>query len=64
MIFLKQQTAMTLPVGLTVIMGALSSQDPTVLMAALTISCIPVMIIFFIFRKKLISGIASTGLKL
>ena len=64
MIFLKQQTAMTLPVGLTVIMGALSSQDPTVLMAALTISCTPVMIIFFIFRKKLISGIASTGLKL
>lgn len=64
MIFLKKQTSMTLPVGLTVIMGALKSQDPTVLMAALTISCIPVMIIFFLFRKKLISGIASTGLKL
>lgn len=64
MIMLKSQASMTLPVGLTVIMGALKTQDPTVLMAALTISCVPVTIIFFIFRKRLMAGIASTGLKM
>lgn len=64
MIMLKSQTVMTLPVGLTVIMGALRTQDPTVLMAALTISCLPVIIVFFVFRRKLIEGIASTGLKM
>lgn len=64
MIMLKTQASMTLPVGLTVIMGALKTQDPTVMMGALTISCLPVIIIFFVFRKRLIGGIASTGLKM
>ena len=64
MIFLKQQQSMTLPLGLTVIMGALGTADPTVEMAALTITCIPVLIVFFVFRKKLISGISTTGLKM
>lgn len=64
MIMLKSQRSMTLPVGLTVIMGALRTQDPTVLMAALSISCVPVIIVFFVFRKHLISGIACTGLKM
>ncbi len=64
MIMLKSQRSMTLPVGLTVIMGALRTQDPTVLMAALTISCLPVIIIFFVFRRRLIAGIAMTGIKM
>jgi len=64
MIFLKRMDSMTLPIGLTVIMGALKSQNPTVLMAALTITCVPVLIVFFVFRKKLIAGIATTGLKI
>lgn len=64
MIMLKSQASMTLPVGLTVIMGALRTNDPTVLMAALTITCVPVFIVFFIFRKQLMAGIATTGLKM
>ncbi len=64
MIMLKTQRSMTLPVGLTVIMGALRTQDPTVLMAALTMTCIPVLIVFFVFRNKLIAGIAVTGIKM
>lgn len=64
MIMLRSQASMTLPVGMTVIMGALNTGDPTVLMAALTLTCVPCLIIFFVFRKKLVDGIASTGLKM
>ena len=64
MIMLRSQESMTLPVGMTVIMGALNTGDPTVLMAALTLTCIPCLIMFFVFRKKLIDGLASSGLKM
>ena len=64
MLLLKKREAMTLPIGLNIIMGQLGNSSPNILLAALTMTCIPVIIIFFIFRKKLIGGIASTGLKM
>ena len=64
MLMFKKKQSMTLPVGLNIIMGQLGNSTPTVLLAALTMTCIPVIIIFFIFRKKLIGGIANTGLKM
>lgn len=64
MLLLKSRESMTLPVGMKYIMGQLGSTTPTANLAALTIMCIPVIIFFFVFRKKLIGGIANTGLKM
>lgn len=64
MLLLRSKESMTLPVGMKYIMGQLGSSTPTANLAALTIMCIPVIIFFFIFRKKLIGGIANTGLKM
>jgi multiple sugar transport system permease protein len=63
MILLKRPAVMTLPVGLTVLLGALRTQDPTVLMAALTLTCLPVVVIFFAFRRYFLEGIAMSGVK-
>lgn len=64
MLLLKKREVMTLPVGMKYIMGQLGSTTPTANLAALTVMCIPVIIFFFIFRKKLIGGIANTGIKM
>ena len=64
MLLLRNKESMTLPVGMKYIMGQLGNSTPTANLAALTIMCVPVIIFFFVFRKKLISGIANTGLKM
>lgn len=64
MIFLRKTEVMTLPVGLTVIQGAYNTQSLGVTVASLALSTVPVIIIYFIFRKQLISGIATSGIKM
>ena len=64
MIFLRRIDVMTVPLGMTVLQGAYNTQSRAVLVAALLLSIVPVVIIFFVFRKKLIAGIATSGLKM
>lgn len=64
MIFLRKIDVMTVPLGMTVLQGAYNTQSKAVLVAALLLSIVPVVIIFFAFRKKLIAGIATSGLKM
>lgn len=64
MIFLRKIEAMTLPIGMTVLQGAYNTQSRAVVVAALAMSIVPVIIVFFVFRKKLIAGIATSGLKM
>lgn len=64
MVFIRDINKMTLSIGMTVINGAYSVQSPGVMVTALAISTIPSIIVFFIFRKQLIAGISSTGIKM
>lgn len=62
--FLRDTKKMTLAIGMTVINGAYSVQSPGVMVTALAFSTLPSIIVFFIFRKQLIAGISSTGIKM
>lgn len=64
MILLRSTEKMTLPLGMTIIQGAYATTSRSVVVAALTLSIVPAMTIYFLFRKQLISGIASSGLKM
>jgi multiple sugar transport system permease protein len=63
LLFLKSIDKMTLPLGISMIQGVYSQQSPTVMVATLVISIVPVVIVFLFARKQLIAGIARTGLK-
>lgn len=64
LIFLKSIENMTLPLGISIIQGVYSQQSPTVMIATLVVSIIPVLIVFLTGRKQLISGLTTTGMKL
>lgn len=64
MLILRKLDKMTLSLGMTVIQGAYGTQSRSVMVAMLTLSIIPVIVVFFVFRKKLIAGIATSGLKM
>ena len=64
MLFLRKMDKMTIPIGLTVIQGTYNTQSPGVMITTLALSTLPVLIMYFIFRKKLIEGISTTGIKM
>ena len=64
LIFLKSIENMTLPLGISIIQGVYSQQSPTVMIATLVVSIIPVLIVFLAGRKQPISGLTTTGMKL
>ena len=63
LIFLKTLDQMTLPLGISLIQGVYSQQSPAVLIATLVVTIIPVVVVFLFARRRLIEGIATTGLK-
>jgi len=63
LIFLKTWTKFTLPLGLVTLRGVEGTGSVSVVMAGVTLSVIPVLIIFLIAQRYLIEGITLTGLK-
>lgn len=61
MILIQRESARTLPLGLSLFMGRYGS-DHSLLMAGATISFIPVVIIYVIFQRHFIKGIAVGAL--
>lgn len=53
----------TLPVGISLFSAADDGQQWTLIMAASTLAVIPVIIVFFIFQRRIIEGISITGMK-
>lgn len=64
LIFLKSIQNMTLPLGLSMLQGMYSQQSPAVNVATMVVALIPVLIVFLIGRKRLIAGVATTGMKM
>lgn len=62
MIYINQQKKLTLSLGLQQYMSEFSVQW-TLLMAAAVIFVIPVVIVFIIFQRNFVQGIATSGLK-
>jgi raffinose/stachyose/melibiose transport system permease protein len=62
LVFIESDKYKTIPVGLMNLRGSLST-DWTILMAGLTLSVLPMIIIFLVFQKQLVRGITSGGVK-
>jgi ABC-type glycerol-3-phosphate transport system permease component len=62
LVALPGQNNFTLPLGLASMRGTYRSPIEAI-MAVSTISMIPVMVIFVVFQRRFVQGIASTGLK-
>jgi raffinose/stachyose/melibiose transport system permease protein len=61
MMLIQRESARTLPLGLSLFMGRYGSDFP-LLMAGATISFIPVVIVYIIFQRHFIKGIAAGAL--
>ena len=63
LIFLNTWEQMTLPLGITALRGYMASGNAAVVMAAVTLSILPVLVLFLIAQRWFIAGITQTGLK-
>jgi multiple sugar transport system permease protein len=63
LIFLNTWEKMTLPLGITALRGYMASGNASVIMAAVTMSILPVLVLFLIAQRWFIAGITQTGLK-
>ena len=61
MVLIQREAARTLPLGLSLFLGRYGS-DHSLLMAGATISFIPVVIVYVIFQRHFIKGIAAGAL--
>ena len=61
-VFIEDSSLRTIPVGIMNLRSALST-DWTILLAGLTISALPMIILFVVFQKQFIRGITSGGVK-
>ena len=63
LIYLADINRYTVPLGLRMFMNSMGESSYGQLFAMTTLSLIPVFIVFMIFQRRLIEGIATTGLK-
>ena len=62
LVFIEDNSLRTVPVGLMNLRGALTTKW-SVLLAGLTLSALPMIIMFLIFQKQLIRGLTSGSVK-
>jgi multiple sugar transport system permease protein len=62
-VLLEPQDAMTLPVAMDVLRGYLESGNLAVIMAAMSMSVLPVILLFLLAQRMVIEGIAMSGIK-
>ncbi|MFO7167794.1 MAG: carbohydrate ABC transporter permease [Chloroflexota bacterium] len=63
LIFLNSWDKMTLPLGITALRGYLGSGSPAVVMAAVTMTVAPVLLVFLLAQRWFIEGITQSGIK-
>jgi multiple sugar transport system permease protein len=62
-VLLEPQNAMTLPIAMDVLRGYLGSGNLALVMAAMSMSVAPVILLFLLAQRMVIEGIALTGIK-
>lgn len=63
LIFLNTWENFTLPLGVTALRGYMGSGNPSVVMAAVALTIMPVLIVFLLAQRWFIQGVTQTGLK-
>lgn len=63
LIFLKTWSKFTLPLGIVTLRGVDASGNISVILAGVSLSVLPVLIIFLFFQRYLIEGITLTGIR-
>jgi multiple sugar transport system permease protein len=63
LIFLKSWEKFTLPLGLVTLRGVEGTGSVSVVLAGVTLSILPILIVFLLAQRYLIEGITLTGLK-
>jgi len=62
-VLLGQQNAMTLPLAMDILRGYLGSGNLAVVMAAMSMSVLPVIILFLLAQKFVIEGVTMSGIR-
>jgi multiple sugar transport system permease protein len=62
-VLLGRETSMTLPVAMDVLRGYLGSGNLSMVMAAMSMSILPVVLLFLVAQKFVIEGITMSGIK-
>ena len=62
-VLLGRESSMTLPVAMDVLRGYLGSGNLSLVMAAMSMSVLPVMLLFLVAQKFVIEGITMSGIK-
>lgn len=63
LIYLRDRTLWTVQIGLRNLVSNLFDADYALMFAGLTISVIPIAIIFLLGQRYFVEGIATTGMK-
>lgn len=62
-VLLEPQTAMTLPVAMDMLRGYLGQGNLSVVMAAMSMSILPVVLLFLLAQKFVIEGVTMSGIR-
>ena len=62
-VLLGQQTAMTLPLAMDILRGYMASGNLSVVMAAMSMSVLPVILLFLLAQKFVIEGVTMSGIR-
>ncbi len=63
LVFVRSFDVMTLPVGILALEGSFGRASVSVLMAAVTMTVLPLVIVFLVAQRFIVESIASTGIK-
>ena len=60
---IENQQAMTLPIAMDLLRGYLSQGNLSVVMAAMSMSILPVVLLFLVAQKMVIQGVTFSGIR-
>src|SRR5262249_48835631 len=63
LIFLNSAEQYTLPIGLVSLRGYMGTNSVAVVMAGVTLAMLPVVLVFVLAQRRLVEGVALTGIK-
>jgi multiple sugar transport system permease protein len=63
LVYLNDNTKYTVPLGLNAFVDRASGSSYGGLLAMSVVTLVPMMIVFLVFQKRLVDGVASTGIK-
>jgi len=63
LVFVRSFDVMTLPVGILSLFGSYGAEELAVILAAVSLSILPLLVVFLIAQRFIVESIASTGVK-